>query len=57
MDNIPTWMAFLLSLLFGAAGALLVQVFVVPWQRRKVLEKRSAAAKPVTFTFDVSNGK
>lgn len=56
MDNIPTWMAFMLSFLFGAAGALLVQVFVVPWQRRKVLEQRSASAKPVTFTFDVSNG-
>lgn len=56
MDNIPTWMAFLLSFLFGTAGAILVQCFVVPWQRKKVLDQIKATTNPVTFTFDGSNG-
>lgn len=57
MNNIPTWIAFLVSALLGAFVALIVQVFVVPWQRRKVLEQVKASTKPVTFTFEGSTGE
>lgn len=37
MDNIPTWIAFVSSAALGVVVAILVQVFVVPWQKKKIL--------------------
>lgn len=52
MDNIPAWVALLISLSVGLVVAILVQLFIVPWQRRKVLGQSKASGKPVKFTID-----
>lgn len=56
MDNIPTYIAFLVSLGLGLILAIVVQIFLVPRQRRKVLGQ-SKTGKPVKFTIDGSVGK
>lgn len=56
MNNIPTWVALVASLLVGIVAAILVQIFIVPWQRRKILG-HSKARKPVKFTIEGSSGK
>lgn len=55
MDNIPTWVALTISSIVAIAVAILVQVFVVPWQRKKILGG-SKNGKPVKFTFGDSDG-
>lgn len=55
MDNIPTWIALLASIGFGLIISILVHLFVVPWQRKKVLAE-TVARKPVKFTFNGSSG-
>ena len=42
MDNIPTWIAAVVSISFGLLVAILVQIFVVPWQRKKILNQNKA---------------
>lgn len=37
MDNIPTWVAVVISVCIGASVALVVQLVLVPWQRAKIL--------------------
>lgn len=56
MNNIPTWVALVSSLIVGIVTAILVQMFIVPWQRRKILGQ-SQAKKPVKFTIEGSSGK
>lgn len=56
MNNIPTWMALVGSLILGILTAVLVQLFIVPWQRRKILG-HSQNKKPVKFTIEGSSGK
>ena len=56
MDGIPTWIAIVVSLSVGVVIAILVQLIVVPWQRRKILGQ-SKSTKPVEFTFGDSDGK
>lgn len=41
MDNIPTWLALVVSVSIGLTVGILVQLFVVPWQRRKILNQES----------------
>lgn len=41
MDNIPTWMAIVGSVSLGLLVGILVQLFVVPWQRRKILNQET----------------
>lgn len=41
MDNIPTWVALVGSLSLGIVVGILVQLIVVPWQRRKILNHES----------------
>lgn len=50
MDNIPTWIALASSMAVGVLVAVLVQLFIVPWQRGKILGQ-SKTGKPVKFTF------
>lgn len=50
MDNIPTWVALVSSMAVGVLVAILVQLFIVPWQRGKILG-HSKSGKPVKFTF------
>lgn len=56
MDNIPTWVALTISSTVSIAVAILVQLFVVPWQRKKILGE-SKNGKPVKFTFGDSDGE
>lgn len=56
MDNIPTWIALAVSSVVAITVAILVQVFVVPWQRKKILGE-SKNGNPVKFTFGDSDGK
>lgn len=56
MNNIPTWVALVASLIVGIVAAILVQLFIVPWQRKKILGQ-SQAKKPVKFTIEGSSGK
>lgn len=56
MDNIPTWIAFVVSAAVGISVAILVQLIIVPWQRKKILGQNSNG-KPVNFTFGDSDGK
>lgn len=39
MDNIVTWVAIVISVTFSVIIAIIVQLFVVPWQHRQVTEK------------------
>lgn len=54
LDGVPTWLAVTISLLSSLAVAVLVQLFVVPSQRKKILEE---SGHPVKFTFGDSDGK
>lgn len=51
MDNIPTWKAVTISVGVALLVALLVQVILVPIQRRKIM------GQPVHFTFGDSDGE
>ncbi|XP_055856807.1 sodium-dependent phosphate transporter 1 [Episyrphus balteatus] len=53
MDNIPTWMALVSSIVLGFIVALLTQFFVVPLQRKKIKNKIQAT-DPVKFNFEDS---
>lgn len=50
MDNIPTWIAISVSVGIGIVVAILVQLIIVPWQRRKITGAPKNG-KPVKFTF------
>ncbi|KAL9698567.1 hypothetical protein quinque_002008 [Culex quinquefasciatus] len=39
MDNIPTWVALVTSVSLGLIIAVLVQLFIVPWQKKKILNQ------------------
>lgn len=47
-------MALVISSLVAVVVAILVQVFVVPWQKKKILEESS---QPVKFSFGDSDGE
>lgn len=53
MDNIAPWLAVTISVVVGLVVAIGVQLFVVPWQRRKITNDRNGG--PVTFTINDSN--
>ncbi|CAB0000643.1 unnamed protein product [Nesidiocoris tenuis] len=38
LDNVPLWAAICMSLGLGGVAALLVQLFVVPWQKKQMLD-------------------
>jgi len=52
LDGIPIWLAITISLSASIAVAVLVQLFVVPSQRKKILEDIN---QPVKFTFGDSD--
>lgn len=54
MDNISTGVALLISLSVGLIIALAVQLFVVPWQRRKITGN-DLSNGPVKFTINDSS--
>lgn len=54
LHNVPTWMALSISLGVSLVVAFLVQLFVVPAQRKKILGQSNG--QPVKFTFGDSDG-
>lgn len=56
MDNIPTWVALVISSVTSVVVAILVQLVIVPWQKKKILGQ-TKSGKPVKFTFGDSDGK
>jgi hypothetical protein len=56
MDNIPTWVAVVISTTVAIVVGILVQVVIVPWQRKKILGG-SKNGQPVKFTFGDSDGE
>lgn len=57
MDGIETWIAVVGSLAAALVIGLLVQLFIVPWQRRKILGQSGKPGQPVEFTFGDSEGE
>lgn len=54
MDNISAGYAALISLTIGFIVVIAVQLFVVPWQRRKITGNDRSSG-PVTFTINDSS--
>lgn len=55
-DRIPPWAGILISLLLGIVIALIVQLFVVPWQRKQVLDDvRKRSNRDVQFSYGGSS--
>ena len=49
MDNIPTWIAIIVSLIVGLVTAVLVQIFLVPWQRDKISSQTDGIDAPAAI--------
>lgn len=54
LDNIPTWIVLLVSISVALVTGILVQLYMVPWQRRKILSQPNTT-NPVQFTFGDSS--
>lgn len=54
MDNIGAGLAVIISLSIGLIIAIIVQLFVVPWQRRKITGNDESSG-PVKFTINGSS--
>lgn len=46
MDNLPLWLVFTITTTAAVLVAVIAQVFVVPWQKKKILEPKVIAEKP-----------
>jgi solute carrier family 20 (sodium-dependent phosphate transporter) len=55
MDNIPTYIALTISSVVAVIVAIVVQLVIVPWQKKKILGE-SKNGQPVKFTFGDSDG-
>lgn len=55
MDNIPTWIALTISSIAAVTLAIIVQLVIVPWQRKKILKEANNGE--VKFTFGDSDGE
>lgn len=55
MDNIPVWVALVASVSLGIIVAILVQRFIVPWQKRKILAGQDGTNK-TQFMLGDSDG-
>jgi hypothetical protein len=54
LHNIPTWLALVLSSIVALIAAILVQLFLVPWQKKKIIGEMNNSVK---FTFGDSDGE
>lgn len=50
LDNIAVWISVCLALGFGLVAGILAQLFILPWQKRKIAEDS------VMFTVGDSSG-
>lgn len=55
MDNIPLWMAAAISVSFGLLTAIVIQIVVVPWQRKRITEEMKVEQPPVNFNIGESS--
>ncbi|XP_050068959.1 sodium-dependent phosphate transporter 1-A [Anopheles maculipalpis] len=55
MDNIPLWVALVVSLTLGLIVLIMVRMVIVPWQRRKIINGLDGANK-TEFTLGDSDG-
>lgn len=53
MDNIPSWIALIVSIAFGLLIALVTHFFIAPHQKRKIT-KKLRNINPVKFNFEDS---
>lgn len=56
MDEIETWVALLISSVTAVIVAILVQLVIVPWQKKKILGE-SKNGQPVNFLVGDSDCK
>lgn len=56
MDKIPLWMAGAISVSIGVLVMIIIQLFIIPWQRKKILSTLEGERNPVNFTFGESTG-
>lgn len=50
MDKIPVWLVFVIATSSAVIVALLVQIFVVPWQRKKILAPKTGTTNAAYMT-------
>lgn len=55
MDNVPLWMAAAISVSVGLLAAILIQLVVVPWQRKRISEEMKVEQPPVNFNIGESS--
>jgi len=48
-DKIPLWGTFIISFGCGAISAIVIRMFVVPWQRRRIKGKVKLDVYPVSL--------
>ena len=46
MDNLPLWLVFTITSVTAVVVGIVAQFFIVPWQRRKIIEGNSLTEKP-----------
>ncbi|XP_018336619.1 sodium-dependent phosphate transporter 1-B [Agrilus planipennis] len=51
MDGIPLWLAAVISIVLGIVTMIIIQVVVVPWQRKRL--KLSACKHPTGIDFNI----
>lgn len=44
MDNLPMWAIFTIPIVVAIIVAILAQIFIVPWQRKKILGQTNEKA-------------
>lgn len=57
MDKIPLWMAGAISVSIGILVMVIIQLVVIPWQRKRILADLEGERNPVNFTFGESEGR
>lgn len=57
MDKLPLWLVFTISTCTALVIGLVAQLFVVPWQKRKILGmEKPITEKPSTMENGIGNG-
>ena len=46
MDNLPLWLVFTITTVTAIIVGILAHFYIVPWQRRKIIEGNTLTEKP-----------
>lgn len=57
MDNIPLWLAAVISLSVALVSMIFIWLVVVPWQRKKIKMEMTVETTQVNFNIGESSGK